>query len=129
MNEDFLHYVWKFQKFSSVDLRTVQNESLQVLNVGNHNFDAGPDFLFGKVVVDGQVWAGTIEIHLQSSHWYAHRHEIDMRYDSVFLHVVWEHDMDIRRSDETIIPTLVLKDCVERRVLHNYRKLFSSKQL
>lgn len=129
MNEDFLHFVWKFQKFSTIHLFTVQDESLQILDVGQHNFDAGPDFFFGKIVIDGQVWAGTIEIHLQSSNWYTHRHEVDKRYDSVILHVVWEHDMDIRRSDETLIPTLELKHCVDGQVLQNYQKLFSSKQL
>ncbi|MEM7087630.1 MAG: DUF2851 family protein [Bacteroidota bacterium] len=129
MNEDFLHFVWKFQKFSTIHLKTVQNEPLQILDVGQHNFDAGPDFFFGKVVIGGQVWAGTIEIHLQSSNWYTHRHEIDKRYDSVILHVVWEHDMEVRRSDETLIPTLELKPCVDRQVLQNYQKLFSSKQL
>jgi len=129
MNEDFLHFVWKFQKFSSIHLQTVQNESLQILEVGRHNFDAGPDFFFGKVAVDGQVWAGTIEIHIQSSHWYIHKHEVDRSYDTVVLHVVWIHDMDIRRSDETIIPTLELKDCVDTQLLQRYQKLFSSKQL
>lgn len=129
MNEDFLHFVWKFQKFSSIHLQTVQNESLQILDVGRHNFDAGPDFFFGKVVIDGQVWAGTIEIHIQSSHWYTHKHEVDKSYDTVVLHVVWMHDMDIRRSDETIIPTLELKDCVDTQVLQRYQKLFSSRQL
>ena len=129
MNEDFLHFVWKFQKFSTIQLYTAQNEPLQILEVGQHNFDAGPDFFFGKVVIGGQVWAGTIEIHLQSSNWYTHKHEIDKRYDSVILHVVWEHDMEVRRSDETIIPTIEIKHCVDRQVLQNYRKLFSSKQL
>ena len=128
MNEDFLHFVWKFQKFSTIHLYTVQDELLQILDVGQHNFDAGPDFFFGKVVIGGQVWAGTIEIHLQSSNWYTHRHEVDKRYDSVVLHVVWEHDMDIRRSDETIIPTLELKHCVDTQVLQNYHKLFYNKQ-
>jgi hypothetical protein len=129
MNEDFLHFAWKFQKFSSIHLQTVHNERLQIIEVGQHNFDAGPDFYFGKVVIDGQVWAGTIEIHIQSSNWYTHKHEVDSRYDSVILHVVWEHDMEVRRSDESIIPTLELKHNVDKQVLYNYRKLFSSKQL
>jgi uncharacterized protein DUF2851 len=127
MNEDFLHYVWKFQKFSSQGLATFQGESLQVLKVGTHNFNAGPDFLYGQVVINGQVWAGTIEIHLHSSHWYTHHHEKDANYDTVILHVVWEHDMDIRRSDETSIPTLELKDKVDAGMLRNYKKLFSNK--
>jgi hypothetical protein len=128
MNEDFLHYVWKFQKFSSLGLTTIQGDSLQVQKVGTHNFDAGPDFLYGRVVIDGQVWAGTIEIHKFSSHWYTHHHEKDANYDTVILHVVWKHDMDIRRSDETSIPTLELKDRVDAGVLRNYKKLFANEQ-
>jgi len=124
MNEDFLHYVWKFQKFSSQGLITTQGEPIQVLTVGTHNFNAGPDFLCGQVVIDEQLWAGAIEMHLQSSHWYTHRHEKDTNYDNVILHVVWEHDVDIRRSDETIIPTLELKGSVATQVVSNYQKLF-----
>jgi len=126
MNEDFLHYVWKFQKFTSTQLQTVDRDPIQILEVGQHNLDAGPDFFFGKVVIGGQVWVGTIEIHLQSSHWYGHQHEKDPRYDSVVLHVVWEHDMDIKRSDETIIPTLALKGLVSVQIVNKYRKLFSN---
>ncbi len=126
MNEDFLHYVWKFQKFSTLELATHLGESLQVLKVGTHNFNAGPDFLNSQIVIAGQTWAGTVEIHLRSSHWYAHRHETDVQYDNVILHVVWEHDMDIRRSDETIIPTLELKDKIELQILNNYRNLLCS---
>lgn len=128
MNEDFLHYVWKFQKFSSLGLTTFQGELLQVLKVGTHNFNAGPDFLYGQVEIGGQIWAGTIEIHKHSSDWYVHHHEKDVNYDTVILHVVWKHDMDIRRSDETIIPTLELKDRVDVRMLRSYQKLFSNKR-
>ena len=127
MNEDFLHYVWKFQKFSSLRLSTHLGESLQVVKVGTHNFNAGPDFLCGQVVIAGQTWAGNIEVHIRSSHWYAHHHETDIHYDNVILHVVWEYDMDVRRSDETIIPTLELKDRVNPQVLNNYRSLLFNK--
>lgn len=126
MNEDFLHYVWKFQKFSSLELTTVQGDSLQVQKVGTHNLDAGPDFFYGQVVIGGQVWAGTIEIHKHSSHWYTHHHEKDSNYDTVILHVVWKNDMDIRHSDETSIPTLELKDRVDAGMLRNYNELFSN---
>lgn len=128
MNEDFLHYVWKYQKFSSLGLATIQGESLQVLKVGTLNYNAGPDFIYGQVVIDGRFWAGTIEIHIHSSHWYTHHHEKDTNYDTVILHVVWKHDMDIRRSDETCIPTLELKDRIDAGMLRNYKKLFSNKR-
>lgn len=124
MREDFLHYLWRFQKFSTRQLVSTQGETLQILKVGNHNENEGPDFLFGKVRIGAQVWAGTIEIHLASSHWYSHHHESDPNYDNVILHVVWEHDMEIYRKDETAIPTLELKDRVDAAILLNYRRLF-----
>jgi len=120
MNEDFLHYVWKFQKFSSVGLCTTKGEAIQVLKMGVHNFDAGPDFLLGEVVIGDHLWAGMIEIHIRSSDWYLHSHETDSAYDSVILHVVWEHDRSVFREDETAIPTLVLKDRVPVELLANY---------
>ncbi len=128
MNEDFLHYAWKFQKFSRRELITVSGQLLRIQKVGTHNFNAGPDFLCSQIVLNNQVWAGNVEIHVQSSHWYTHRHETDVQYDNVILHVVWEHDMEVRRSDESIIPTLALKDLIDRQILINYRKLFASKQ-
>lgn len=125
MKEDFLHYVWKFQKFSTVDLVTVTGESVQVLKAGTHNHNSGPDFLCAQVIIDGQQWAGTVEIHLKSSHWYAHFHEKDANYDTVILHVVWEHDMDIRRGDESVIPTLEIRELVLQGTVERYRELFA----
>ncbi|MGK0386996.1 MAG: hypothetical protein ACI849_001615 [Patiriisocius sp.] len=127
MNEDFLHYVWKFQKVNTQELSTNASKPLQVLKVGQHNHNAGPDFFNGQVVIGKQKWAGTIEIHLKSSDWYAHKHEVDIAYDTVILHVVWEHDAEIYRRNGTKIPTLVLKPYVSAEILDNYRALFSKK--
>jgi Protein of unknown function (DUF2851) len=128
MKEDFLHYLWKFQKFSKVDLQTTSEESIRVLSVGNHNFNAGPDFLMAQVEIGRQLWVGQIEIHLQSSQWYDHHHQKDANYDNVILHVVWEHDMEVIRKDNTAIPTLVLKDRVLPEMVHSYHQLFAEPQ-
>ena len=127
MNEDFLHYVWKFQKFHMTGLSTTQGEKIQVNNVGRHNTDAGPDFLCAEVVIGNQIWAGMVELHIRSSFWYAHGHETDTAYDNVILHVVWEHDMEVYRKDGTTIPTLILKDRVELQSLAKYHGLLSGK--
>ncbi|MGK0376719.1 MAG: hypothetical protein ACJA1Z_000517 [Patiriisocius sp.] len=127
MNEDFLHYVWKFQKLTSLELSTVAGNSLQVLNVGQHNHNAGPDFFNGQIIINNQKWAGTVEIHIKSSDWYAHGHEKDPAYDSVILHVVWEHNVDVFREDNTAIPTLELKNSIAPQILKNYQKLFHTK--
>lgn len=123
MKEDFLHYVWKFQKFSTLNLFTSNLKPIKVLKVGQHNQDAGPDFLVAHVEIDGQLWVGNVEIHLKSSDWYAHMHEKDAAYDNVILHVVWEHDVAIFRAKDSVIPTLEIKEVVDKSTLLQYQRL------
>ena len=127
MQEDFLHYIWKQKSFSTSDLKTVCHKPLQIIQLGQHNHNAGPDFFNAQLVIDSQKWAGNVEIHIKSSDWYVHNHETDKAYDNVILHVVWEHDTDIFRKDNSPIPTLELKDYVNRAQLDNYQKLLQSK--
>ena len=87
MKEDFLHYVWKFQKFDVGSLYTSNGEILHIKNQGSHNLNSGPDFFNAQIELDGQLWAGKVEIHIKSSDWYAHCHEMDPAYDNVILHV------------------------------------------
>lgn len=125
MKEDFLHYVWKFQKFTTSTLFTVDEKSIQIFKTGQHNHLAGPDFFDGRISIGDQKWAGNIEIHINSSDWYAHGHEKDVAYDNVILHVVYNHDVEIYRKDHTIIPTLELKNKIPSEILQNYNALFS----
>ncbi len=124
MREDFLHYLWKFKKFAFAKARTTTNQTITLKSVGQHNHGAGPDFFNARLLLNEQEWAGNVEIHLKSSDWYAHGHETDAAYDNVVLHVVWEHDIDIYRPDNTPLPTLQLKDYVTDAQLANYRSLF-----
>ena len=125
MQEDFLHYIWKFQKFPKKQLQTVDGQAIEIITQGAHNHLAGPDFFTSQIRINKQVWAGNVEIHIKSSDWYAHHHETDSAYDNVILHVVWEHDTDVYRKDNSVIPTLVLKDKVSKNVLQNYQRLFT----
>ena len=127
MNEDFLHYVWKFQRLRTQKLTTSEGVPIQVLQVGHHNYNAGPDFFNGQLIIGNQKWAGTIEIHVHSSDWYIHNHEKDKAYDTVILHVVWQHDAEVYRKNGSQIPTLVLQDYISSEMLANYRALYSQK--
>ena len=127
MKEDFLHYVWQYKKFDFSNLKTVREESLQIINVGSYLQQTGPDFFNAQVHIDNQKWAGNIEIHIKSSDWYLHHHERDSNYDNVILHVVWEHDAPIFRKDNSEIPTLVLKNYVLKDVFENYQSLVAPK--
>ena len=120
MKEDFLHYVWKYQKFPYTNLTTTQGESLQVLHVGFHNHHDGPDFKQVQLLIGSLKWVGSVELHLKSSDWYRHNHQVDQNYDTVVLHVVWEDDIAVCREEGSQLPTLVLKDLVSKDLLRYY---------
>ena len=125
MQEDFLHHLWKHKKFDVSNIKTTDSETINIFSVGQHNFNAGPDFFNAQLEIDNQLWAGNVEVHLKSSDWFLHNHELDKAYDNVILHVVWEHDTDIFRRNNSKIPTLNLKKYVSKLALSNYEKLFS----
>jgi hypothetical protein len=127
MKEDFLHYLWKFKKFDALNLKTSNEEEITIINVGQYLELAGPDFFNAQITIGQQKWAGNVEIHLKSSDWYVHHHEIDSAYENVILHVVWEHDTEIFRSNNTEIPVLELKQYVEKETIDNYQSLVSPK--
>lgn len=127
MKEDFLHYLWKFKKFDTSNLTTSNGEKLTIENSGSYLQLEGPDFFNSQITIENQKWAGNVEIHLRSSDWYAHHHEQDSNYDSVILHVVWEHDVEIYRKNNTEIPVLILKELVSKETLNNYHSLISPK--
>ena len=123
MKEDFLHYIWQHQYFDKAELRTVEGEPVQVLRVGAYNTDAGPDFKEALLKVGEVEWSGSVEIHLKASDWRRHQHQLDFKYDQVVLHVVWEADEQVRRTDGSLIPALELKDRVNTAMLQTYEQL------
>lgn len=127
MKEDFLHYLWKFKKFETLNLKTTQGEQITIIKTGDYLELAGPDFFNAQIVIENQKWAGNVEIHLKSSDWYVHGHEKDVAYENVILHVVWEHDTEIFGKNNREIPVLILKDYVPSEILSNYNSLVSPK--
>jgi len=127
MKEDFLHYLWQFKKFDTLNLKTFNGEEITIVNVGQHLQLAGPDFFNAQIVIGNQKWAGNVEIHLKSSDWYVHQHERDAAYENVILHVVWEHDTEIFRSNNTEIPVLELKKYVDAATIANHHALMTPK--
>ncbi|WP_026902505.1 DUF2851 family protein [Pedobacter glucosidilyticus] len=126
--EKILHYIWRFRLFNFHDLRTVKGEQVEIIHPGNINVDAGPDFYDAKIKIGNTLWAGTVEIHLSSSDWLKHQHQHDKAYDNVVLHVVWDDDTAIQRSDGTYIPTLVLKHRVEEATIQKIEGLACSNE-
>ena len=122
MPEILLHYIWQRELFRSFPQMTTDGRRIEVLSVGVHNTDAGPDFSNvhlritesdENVVCDLDVkiidWVGNIEIHVRSSDWYKHRHHLDPAYDNVILHVVRDVDKEVYNSQGEPIPQCALQ--------------------
>jgi hypothetical protein len=127
MKEDFLHYLWKFKKFNCLNLKTFNGEEITIINVGQYLSLSGPDFFNAQLIIGSVKWAGNVEIHLRSSDWYVHHHEQDPAYENVILHVVWEHDTEVFRSNNAEIPVLELRKYVDSQLLDSYLQLLSPK--
>ena len=123
MNEEFLQYVWKHQLFNKDKLVLSSGEKFEIIHQGQWNFDAGPDFFNAKVKIGDTLWAGNIEIHLNSSDWNKHQHQIDLAYNNVILHVVTNHDMEIVNQLGNPIPTFILQ--YKHSVFENYNQLIN----
>jgi GTPase SAR1 family protein len=109
-------------------LRTVEGVPIVIKDYGKHNHLAGPDFFNARIKIGDQLWARNVEMHLRSSDWYVHHHETDEKYNTVILHVVWEDDANIFRTDKSKVPTLQLKDYIPQSLLNSYGELFSRKR-
>lgn len=124
--EEFLHYVWRLNLYDQSRLFTTHGEEVIISDQGILNNNDGPDFLNAKISVAGTIWAGNIEIHIHSSDWYRHGHQLDPAYDNVILHVVFEQDKEVYRADGNAIPCLQLKDKIDLRLIEKYKRLISS---
>ncbi len=124
--EDFLHYLWRTQSFNTNGLILNSGAHLIVLNQGQYNIDSGPDFKNAKIKIGQTLWYGHIEIHVKSSDWYKHHHESDPSFYNVILHVVYEHDCEIRLPNGEILDTLELKQIIHPSLLLHYYSLKQS---
>ena len=121
LKEDFLQHLWQFKLFDQNNLQVTECESLEIIDVGQRNTDAGPDFLNAKIKIDDTIWAGNVEIHTKSSDWVQHKHHQDTVYDSVILHVVAQMNADVFSSSNRKIPQLQL--CFSDNLRTQFEKL------
>ena len=97
--EKLLHYLWKHRILPLTALHTTDGREVEIIDVGMHNSNQGPDFFNAKIKLDGTLWAGSVEIHLKSSDWFRHGHEQDARYNNTVLHVVENADCEVVTED------------------------------
>ena len=88
LNENFISRIWEEQKYYS-GLLTTDNETVEIIDYGTKNPDAGPDYKDAKVKIGEIIYSGSIEIHSTLKDWDLHNHKGDNKYNDVVLHVVF----------------------------------------
>ncbi len=121
MREEFLYYIWE-NRLTGKDLKTSEGETVEVVATGSRNTNSGPDFLEAKIQIGDKLWAGHVEIHVKTSDWNRHGHQLDKAYKNVILHIVYENDTKVND-----IPTIELKGHFDESLFAHYQKLISSK--
>ena len=125
MPEIVLHYIWEHCLWAGYEQQTTDGRKVEILSVGEHNRDAGPDYSHARVRIDGKEWVGNIEIHVCSSDWVKHRHHLDSAYNNVILHVVRTADKPIWNAKGELVPQCALNYPSDKDYL---TKLFESAQ-
>ncbi|MEA4935997.1 MAG: DUF2851 family protein [Paludibacter sp.] len=124
MKESVLHYIWQYKLFVQHDIRTSDGETVEIIDVGKPNPNAGPDFFNAKIRIGKTLWAGNVEIHTCSSDWNKHKHQTDPAYNNVILHVVKHIDVPVFLHDGEKVPQLELK--YNESIEQNYTALLAS---
>ena len=109
MPEILLHYIWEHCLWAGFEQKTTDGRTVEILSVGEHNHDAGPDYSHARVRIGAREWIGNIEIHVCSSEWQRHKHHLDKAYDTVILHVVRTADKPVYNSRGELIPQCELQ--------------------
>ena len=126
VTENLMQFIWKLRLFNAIGMQSSDGEPLTVINLGQHNLNAGPDFLMSHMILGDKEWYGNIEIHIRSSDWDRHHHQDDVAYNNVILHVVWVNDKVIRRRDGSVIPTMLLSEYVDQHLLNKYSMMMNT---
>lgn len=125
-HEKDLQFIWQKNFFNKTKLKTSSGENLEIINAGILNENSGPDFINAHIKINNIDLYGSIELHKIASDWSAHKHQNDIAYKNVILHVVFEEDREIFLKDNIKLPTLVLKDIVKQEILENVKFLFNN---
>lgn len=121
MTEEFLNYVWKYRMKTDQYYRCTDGSEVKIQYAGDRNYDQGPDFKDARLLINGILWAGNIEVHVKSSDYIRHGHTGDKLYETIILHVVYEEDVKVGEA-----VCIELKDHINPSEVEKYNAFISS---
>jgi hypothetical protein len=104
------------------DFRDVAGNTVRVVQFGEWNRNAGPDFLHAAVEIAGERREGPIELDLRPADWEAHGHGADPAFEDTVLHVVFAsggpesftRTLGHREVPRVTMPRDLLEDALQR---------------
>jgi hypothetical protein len=126
MKEKLLQYIWQFQFFNKNGLATTDGEPIKIIHHGNFNINQGADFSEARIKIGTTTWAGNVELHTRSSEWNLHHHSSDKNYGNIILHVVWQHDKEIKDINGNTLATLELNNRISKLLLDKYELIMNT---
>lgn len=127
LNEALLQFIWQHKLWKPVAFKTQSGKDIQIVKPGELNTDSGPDFFNACIRIDNLLLVGNIEVHLKTSDWLKHKHQHDTSYDTIILHVVYEHDTELEQNRTYQVEVLELKSLIDSNTISTYRNLISAK--
>ena len=123
INEEFISFIWQHKLFDLEGFE-ISNQQVQLLGQGTLNNYSGPDFFNAKVKIGETIWAGNVELHVKTSDWFKHKHQVDPAYNNVILHVVFENDLTQNKQLD-LPPVIELKGRIKKSIIDRYNSLSS----
>jgi hypothetical protein len=104
------------------DFRTTCGKSVRIIQFGEWNRGAGPDFIQAAVEINGELRTGPLELDPDSAAWEAHNHATNPAFRDVVLHVVFQANArgnfvrtcEHREVPQVLITEMQLSDALNR---------------
>ncbi|MEO5916555.1 MAG: DUF2851 family protein [Luteolibacter sp.] len=104
------------------NFRTTTGKSVSIVQFGEWNRGAGPDFIQTAVEIDGELRTGPLELDPCAGDWEAHGHAENPAFREVVLHVVFQPDarriftraLDHQEIPQVVISEMQLSDALNR---------------
>jgi len=93
------------------DFRLKDGRKLRIVQFGEWNLGAGPDFAHAAIAIDGAQHTGDIEIDTTTSDWENHGHSTNPTFTNIILHVAFEpnsREMFVRTANHRQVPELLI---------------------
>ena len=107
VTERHVQAIWYDGALRPASLHTTQGAPIEVLDPGEWNREAGPDFRHATIRVAGRLMNGDVEVHLRPSDWRAHGHAQNPAYADVIAHVTWFVDAPADQAHANLPPGCV----------------------